>query len=142
MSDLKEHTFLGKGWAFPPSFNFHQKTSNMVAADKDIKESLIILLSTMKNERVMRPDYGTEIIKHVFDEMNNSLHHYIIDLITNAILLNEPRVDIENITLDMEMEKIIISIDYIIRSTNSRQNLVYPYFITQGTNVDAHDRIY
>ena len=142
MDELKDKSFLGKGWSFPPTFDYLTKMPLMVTAEEDIRQSLIILLSTMRNERVMQPEYGSDLIKHIFDEMNNSLYHYLIDLIRNAILINEPRVDVDNIILKMELETIMIHIQYTIRSTNSRHNLVYPFFIGEGTNIEAHERIY
>jgi phage baseplate assembly protein W len=142
MNDFKNNTFLGKGWAFPPKFDFETKSPRMVYAEEDVKESLIILLSTMKNERVMFPDYGCDLVKMIFEEIDNTLHYYIIDLVKNAIIINEPRVDVENIDLKIETEAILITIDYTIRDTNSRHNLVYPFYINQGTNIDIHDKIY
>ena len=142
MDESKQKSFLGRGWAFPPTFDYVTKMPVMVTAEEDIRQSLIILLSTLKNERVMQPEYGSDLIKHIFDEMNNSLYHYLIDLIRNAILINEPRVDVDKIDLKMEVETIRIYINYTIRSTNSRHNLVYPFFIGEGTNIEAHERIY
>ncbi len=114
----------------------------MVSAEEDIRESLVILLSTMKNERVMLPDYGCDLLKLLFEQMDNSLYYYIVDIIKKAILLDEPRVDVEHVDLEMEQEKVLISVEYVIRSTNTRHNLVYPFFIDQGTNIDRHDRVY
>lgn len=142
MSDFENNTFLGKGWAFPPKFDFETKSPKMVSAEEDVKESLIILLSTMKNERVMYPDYGCDLVKMIFEEIDNTLHYYIIDLIKNAIIMHEPRIDVENIDLKTAIETVSITIDYIIRDTNSRHNLVYPFYISQGTNIDIHDKIY
>jgi phage baseplate assembly protein W len=142
MSDLENTTFLGKGWAFPPKFDFQSKTPKMVSAEEDVKESLIILLSTMKNERVMYPEYGCDLVKMIFEEIDNTLHHFVIDLIKNTIIINEPRVDVENIYLTTETEAVLITLEYTIRYTNSRHNLVYPFYISQGTNIDIHDKIY
>ena len=142
MSDFENNIFLGKGWAFPPKFDFATKSPSMVSAEQDVKESLIILLSTMKNERVMFPDYGCDLVKMIFEEIDNSLHYYIIDLIKNVILIHEPRVDVDYIDLKTEIESVLITIEYTIRDTNSRHNLVYPFYISQGTNIDIHDKIY
>ncbi|WP_452223628.1 GPW/gp25 family protein [Lacinutrix chionoecetis] len=142
MSELKPNIFLGTGWGFPPTFNFVTKKTNMVSAEEDIKESLFILLSTMKSERVMMPEYGCDLIKLVFEEMDNTLYHFTIDMVKNAIILNEPRVDVETVDLTIEADTLYVNVDYIIRDTNSRHNLVYPFYIGQGTNIESHDRIY
>lgn len=142
MADFEDRIFLGTGWAFPPKFDFETKQVKMVSAEADIEESLIILLSTMKNERVMLPEYGCDLVKFIFEEMDNTLYYFVVDLTKNAILLNEPRVDVEDVKLKVEVETVYIIVDYVIRYTNSRYNLVYPFYVNQGTNIDAHDKIY
>lgn len=142
MSDLENSIFLGTGWAFPPKFDFYTKKVKMVSDEDDIKESLIILLSTMKKERVLLPEYGCDLEKLVFEEVDNTMHHFIIDLIKNAVILNEARVDVEDVKLKIEIGTIFITIEYTVRHTNSRYNLVYPFYINQGTNIEPHDKIY
>ena len=142
MEDIEKKMFLGTGWSFPPKFDFELKKPIMVYGQEDIEQSLIILLSTMKNERVMRPDYGSGIEKFIFETIDNSQKHFIEDLITNAVVLYEPRIDVESIQLTAKQEAIYIAIDYIIRNTNSRHNLVYPFYIEQGTNIDSYEKIY
>ena len=142
MSDSESNTILGTGWAFPPKFDFEAKKPIMVSAEEDIKESLIILLSTMKKERVMFPEYGCDLVKLIFEEIDNTMYYFIVDLIKNAIILNEPRVDIEDVKLTTGSESVLITIEYTIRLTNSRHNLVYPFYISQGTNIQSHDKIY
>ena len=78
----------------------------------------------------------------VFEEIDNTMNYFIIDLIKNAIIINEPRVDVNDIKLKSETESILITIEYTIRQTNIRHNLVYPFYISQGTNIDIHDKIY
>ena len=133
-------SFLGTGWAFPPEFG-KQGTVKRVAAEKDIEESLHILLSTTPGERLMQPTYGCGLKSHVFDEINESTVTVITDLIKRAILFFEPRIVVEQITVDTENEEdhrnglIRIHISYIVRSTNNRHNIVYPFYFTEGTNV-------
>ncbi len=140
--NIEDSAFLGTGWAFPPKFDIETKKVKMVSAEEDIRESLIILLSTMKKERVMLPEYGCDLEKLIFEEIDNTMHHFIVDLIKNAIILNEPRIDMEDVTLKIEIAIIYITVVYVVRQTNTRYNLVYPFYINQGTNIDVHDRIY
>ena len=133
-------TFLGTGWGFPPTF---EKSGNnqlcgvkMVSQLEDIQESLTILFSTRLNERVMRPQYGGSLEELLFEPINESLVTYVKDLITNSILYYEPRIDLENIEIQtanaMEGQiKVILTLT--VRTTNSRFNFVYDYYLLEGT---------
>ena len=136
----EEKSFLGTGWAFPPRFNKNGSVEQ-VSAEADIQESLYILLSTNPGERVMQPSYGCGLKSQVFEEIDESAVTVIIDLIKRAILFFEPRIQVEHIDVDTENEEdrlsglVRINIIYTIRSTNNRQNMVYPFYFTEGTNV-------
>jgi uncharacterized protein len=128
------NSFLGTGWAFPPTFNIETGTVEMVSNVKDIEESLNILLSTSLRERVMQPLYGCNLENYVFESMNSSVIGYIKDRVMNSILFYEPRIVVEKIevtsddSFDLIEGKFTISIDYDIPGTNSRFNYVYDYY--------------
>jgi phage baseplate assembly protein W len=128
--------FLGKGWAFPPSFDRTQQSAVMVAAEHDIRQSLYILLSTIPGERVMLPDYGCPVHEHVFDLAGETLFTHLQTMIANAILYYEPRIKVEDINVTMPNQldgQLLIDIDYVIIQTNTRNNLVIPYYLTEAT---------
>jgi phage baseplate assembly protein W len=131
-------SFLGTGWTFPPTFSNKSVTVGMLSDTADIESSLQILLSTRKGERVLRPDYGCNLDELVFEPLTTTFETYIKDLIATAILYYEPRIDVNKIILDdssVYEGRIVISIDYTIRSTNSRFNFVYPFYKTEGTEI-------
>lgn len=110
----------------------------MLSDEADIESSLQILLSTRKGERVLRPDYGCNLDELVFEPLTTTFETYIKDLIATAILYYEPRIDVNKINLDdsgVYEGRIVISVDYTVRSTNSRFNFVYPFFKTEGTEI-------
>jgi len=128
-------SFLGTGWAFPPTFSKTTSAVNMLSDEADIQSSLEILLSTRQGERVLRYDYGCNLDELIFEPLTTTFKTYIKDLISTAILYYEPRIQVNKIELDDtgELEgKILISVDYTVRSTNSRYNFVYPYYIKEG----------
>lgn len=132
-----DKSFLGTGWAFPPYFT-KENGVEMVSREEDIRQSLFILLSTTPGERIFRFDYGCNIRRWVFEDMTLSNETLIIDCISDAVLYYEPRIDVERIWLDtgdMQEGILRISIDYRIRETNSRSNMVYPYYFMEGTNL-------
>ncbi|MFD2565663.1 GPW/gp25 family protein [Aquimarina rubra] len=134
-------SFLGTGWGFPPEFNKEGSGSGKVAMlsdEADIKSSLEILLSTRLGERVMVPNYGCNLDELLFKPLNLTLKTFVKELIKNAILYYEPRIDAEKIQIDQTNEldgELLILIEYRIRATNARNNLVFPFYKEEGTNI-------
>ena len=137
---LEESTsFLGKGWGFPPEFSAKSGSVAMTADEEDIRKSLEILLSTRPGERMMRPDFGCDLNSLSFEPITSSLKSFIKDLIKTSILYHEPRITVEDVILNADQAqegKIVITIEYIVRTTNTRTNFVYPFYLREGTNVD------
>ena len=135
---MSEHSFLGTGWGFPPTFDKSLKSVIMLKDEEDIQSSLHILLTTRIGERVMQPTYGCNLDELVFESLTSTFKSYIRDLVMTAILLHEPRIKLNNVELDdsRELEGVIlIEIDYTVRSTNTRFNYVFPYYKNEGTDI-------
>ena len=131
-------SFLGRGWGFPPEFDKGMKAVKMLENEPDIKSSLEILLSTRLGERIMLPDFGCNLDDLLFESINLTLKTYVIELIKTAILYHEPRIDVNKIEIDPTNElegELLINIDYTIRSTNSRRNMVYPFYKEEGNEL-------
>lgn len=131
-------TFLGVGWSFPPNFDSNTNELTMTTGEVDIHKSLEILLSTRLGERIMLPEYGCNLEELLFQPLDITLKTYIKDLIKTAILYHEPRIDVNNITLDTTNElngEIRINIEYRIRITNSRSNMVFPFYKVEGSEL-------
>ena len=131
-------SFLGTGWSFPPTFNQDTATVEMVSDREDIVQSLEIILSTRPAERIMQPDFGCELSQFLFEEISQGLITGIRGTISDAILDHEPRIDVEDINIDQRGEEeglLSISITYTVRSTNSRFNLVYPFYINEAQTI-------
>ena len=131
--------FLGTGWSFPPEFKINQKEIKMISDEEDIESSLHILLSTRLGERVMLPDYGCNLDELLFEGLNRTLITYVSDLIETAILYHEPRIEVISIDIsetDPLEGKLIIEIDYRIRVTNTRRNMVFPFYKEEGTDLN------
>lgn len=134
---IEENTFLGRGWSFPPEFTRGANDVKLVDDEEDIKQSLVILLSTIKGERVMRPDYGANMEDLLFEPLTVSLAKRMSNQLERAILFFEPRIKTNNIdfALDTENGLVEITIDYTIIATNNRRNIVYPYYLNEGTDI-------
>jgi len=132
--------FLGRGWSFPPEFHKHADVVNvkMVSEEDDIRDSLRILLSTRPGERIMQPAYGCRIHSMVFESINESSITEIKDVIERAVLFFEARISLESIDVDAEnvYEGMLnIQLNYKIRTTNTRSNVVYPFYFIEGSHV-------
>jgi len=130
-----DNAFLGRGWSFPPSFDKDVKEVNMTEGEEDIENSLRILLSTTLGERVMQPKFGCNLNDMVFESIDTSLQTEMRNRIQTSILYFESRINVQAITISTQNEidgLVLISLDYIIRSTNARTNLVYPFYISEG----------
>ena len=130
-----ENTFLGKGWGFPPAFDPHSRSVEMVQDENDIQESLRILLTTTPGERTMEPRYGCDLSPLAFRRLDLNLETFMINNIKKAILQHEPRIRVHEVQLAMEDSTegmINIKVSYTIKATNARQNMVYPYYFEQG----------
>ena len=131
-------SFLGRGWDFPPEFSKNTASVILTEGDKDIEKSLQILLSTRLGERIMLPDYGCNLDELLFKPLNLTLKTYVTDLIKTAILYHESRIEIEKIRIEPSTDNdglILINIDYLVRITNSRKNLVFPFYKAEGTEI-------
>ena len=144
----EDRSFLGTGWSFPPAFERlrrgaavqegHEFRAALVSAERDIEQSLRILLATNPGERVMQPAYGCGIKRMVFEQLNESKLTEIRHLVEQAILFFEPRITVNAVVLDTSdlLEGVLpIHIDYTVRTTNSRTNIVFPLYLREGTGV-------
>jgi phage baseplate assembly protein W len=128
------NSFLGTGWAFPPSFDPVLNTVQTVSDETDIQQSLNILLSTALGERVMTPQYGCDLQPYLFEPLNAHLMGYLKDRVHNAILFYETRIQVISIVVtppdstDLLEGRFTIVITYTVTQTNTRFNYVYDYF--------------
>ena len=134
----EDKSFLGTGWSFPPQFNKSAGGVIMVSLEDDIRESLKILLGTSPGERTMQPSYGCGLRDLVFGNVTASAVTELKDTIDRAILFFEPRIILNSVTINTSEQfngVLKINLDYTVRSTNSRSNMVYPFYFKEGTQV-------
>ncbi len=130
--------FLGIGWGFPPEFNKTEGIVGMTTDEEDINNSLIILLSTRPGERVMFPNYGCDLQEMLFKPLDLTLITRMKGVIERAILYNESRINLESIDIDTTDEyegQVLITINYQIRNTNTRSNIVFPFYKGEATEI-------
>lgn len=135
----KIDSFLGKGWSFPPEFRKGSRATVMVAEEEDIHQSLAIILKTAPGERIHRFDFGCGINRFVHEEMTLTVQTMMKDVIRQAVLMYEPRVTLDHVFFDLSREPdgvMEIRLEYTVRRTNARSNIVFPFYLREGTDVE------
>ena len=128
--------FLGRGLKFPLQVDPRTGKFAMAEHEDDIREAIGIILNTMQGERVMRPEFGTNVVDYVFASASSTMLHSIAHDVREQLLLLEPRIiDVEVTCREMNRltGAIVVEIAYTVRSTNNRYNHVYPFYITEGS---------
>lgn len=127
--------FLGQGWTFPPGFDVSSRATLMVKDLDSIISSLNVLMGTTMGERLMQPQYGTSITEYFFRNVDASIATLIQTNILDAIIGFEPRIAANKVTVDtsrMTEGILLVTIDFTVRTTNSRNNIVFPFYIKEG----------
>lgn len=131
-----DNSFLGTGWSFPPTFAPAGADVQTVSGAEDIEQSLTILLGTRRGERVMQEDFGCDLSEFLFGEITQGLLGRVRSVIADAILHHEPRITLNDIDVSESGARdglLLIALDYTIRATNSRYNMVYPFYLREAT---------
>jgi phage baseplate assembly protein W len=126
--------FRGVGLAFPLAVS-PQGGLATASNNTKIEQSVWLILSTAKKERVMRPDYGCGIHDLVFSPSSPQSVGQIVDQLRRALVAQEPRIDVLDVAGEIppgESNLLLLRVDYRIRANNALANVVYPFFITEG----------
>jgi len=132
----EKRDFLGTGWGFPPEFvkGNGRIGVRMVSGEEDIEESLSIILSVQVGERILHPDFGSNLSSFAYKSMNVSDIVRIKDMIFDAIYMFEPRIIPEDVAVtDFQDGKILLEVYYLVKATNTRHNVVFPFYLEEGT---------
>ncbi|HLF64395.1 MAG TPA: GPW/gp25 family protein [Saprospiraceae bacterium] len=106
----------------------------MLEGENDVRSSIEILLSTELGERVLLPAFGWKRDRWLFESLTTTAATAIQKEIEDALLFYESRIDLNVVRVlpgDRESGKVEILIDYTVRSTNTRNNLVFPFYIKE-----------
>lgn len=153
---MADNSFLGTGWSFPPTFRRETGGVDMISDEENVRKSIHIILATrstgqitlrskdgvpeyrtISGERVLQPTYGLNLMPYVFEPMNTPNIAMIERVVREALVLNEPRIIVQDIvsTPDHEGGVLLININYTIIRTNTRYNYVFPFYMNEATNL-------
>jgi uncharacterized protein len=129
-------SFLGRGWAFPVRVDPRTGRIATVAEEDDIRQAIWIILSTAKGERVMRPDFGCGIHDLIFDSVSTVTAGLLENHVREALIRYEARIEVVRLdvrTAEADRGRLLLELHYRVRRTNHEFNLVYPFFLSEGT---------
>ena len=107
-----------------------------MAFEEDIRQAIHIILGTNPGERVMRPDFGAGLNAFVFEPLNETTQQSVKTRVEEALVDWEPRIDVEEVRVAIdsaERNKLLITVSYRVRASNALHNLVYPFYLQEGT---------
>ena len=126
---------IGQGWSFPIKVNAKGGLDWSNGPDR-IQAAIWIILSTTTGERLMLPSFGAGIKDYVFESNSELICAQLQSGIQKALTQWEPRIQVVSVQARPSTEQdslVLVSIDYQIRDTNELFNMVYPFFLTEGT---------
>lgn len=129
--------FLGRGWKFPVQVDPATGRIRLSEYEEDIAEAIRIILGTSKGERVMRPDFGCDMREFVFGVPDDATLRLLESSVAEAIRIWEPRVEQVEVEAESDRQdagKVLLHIRYTVRTTNNLFNLVYPFYLYEGTS--------
>ena len=138
---MDNQSFLGTGMKFPPQVD--PGTGRFVSSsdERSVRESVYLILTTARGERWLEPRFGSELARYTFMDTSPTMLAIMKDDVRMTILSQEPRVTDVSIELDPDAQEgcLLFIIDYTLAGSNTRENLVFPFFLTndrgEGQNV-------
>ena len=133
--------FLGSGMKFPPQVNTATGRFVVSSEEESVKESVYLILMTQKTERFLRPEFGSNLMSYTFMDINMTTVNMMIRSLTEQILKQEPRIGEVVITTDSQVKEgcLLVNIDYTIRSSQIRDNLVFPFYLNASAEEEAYE---
>ncbi|MFJ3977811.1 GPW/gp25 family protein [Streptomyces sp. NPDC090021] len=122
--------FIGAGWAFPLGVNAAGGI-NLVRREVELEQAMTLILATYPGERPMRPGFGCRLRDYVYRDTDTRTTAMLSHEVRSALIAWEPRIDVRavRVTPDTEDPSLLyIDIDYQVKATNDRRNLVFPFY--------------
>jgi phage baseplate assembly protein W len=126
--------FLGSGWKFCPRLDARGRIE-LAHQEHDVEEAIRIILLTQKGERVMRPEFGSDLHRLAFAPNDAGTAGLARRYVQEALARWEPRIEVTQVTAGPDWqrpERLRIEIEYRILATNSERNLVFPFYLIPG----------
>ncbi|AFZ21597.1 GPW/gp25 family protein [Allocoleopsis franciscana] len=128
-----QKAYLGTGWASPLRVNL-QGSIQLSSAERNIEESIWLILRTDLGERVYRPEFGSRLSELTFAPMNTQTLLLIRLYVQEALEMWEPRIELDEVRADPDplRGRVDVIIEYHPKDSHDYRSLVYPFFLLPG----------
>lgn len=135
------YSFLGQGMKFPPQVNMATGRFETSSGDQSVKESVYMILTTNRGERWLRPDFGSELSGYTFMDVNATTLNIMRMEISQNLQDQEPRIRNVSVSIDSTSREgcLIIDLGYEVIETNTRDNLVFPFYLNAAAEEEARN---
>lgn len=126
-----EQDIVGRGWAFPVRPDVRGRIGLTTSVPETIERSIRLILQTVKGERVMRPEFGSDLHLLTFAPNDATTVGQADYYVRQALARWEPRITVEGVKVSwsgMHLGMMMIEIEYLVKATNDRRNLVFPFY--------------
>ena len=131
---MLNQAFLGTGWGFPVRFRNASSGPEMDSDETLLKQAIHLTLNTLVGERPLWPEMGSGLSSFTFADANEQSLAQLRQEIATVLLNHEPRIILETIEFDsteLYDGVLLIGLNYLVRKTNSRSNMVFPFYLTE-----------
>ena len=139
---MAQYEFVGAGLAFPIRVDLTGKVA-LVAGERELEQTIALILGTIPGERPMRPEFGCRIHDYVFAPADATTAGLIAYEVRQSLLRWEPRIDVTDVIVaphPYEPGVLLVDLRYSVRSTNDPRNLVFPFYVIPD-EPGAHPRV-
>jgi phage baseplate assembly protein W len=123
--------FVGRGWNYPLGTD---ATGSIALAtdDRNIQQSIRLILGTAPGERRMRPHFGCGIHNFVFASADATTAGLLGAEVKKALAFWEPRIDVNSVDVSVDevnRNAMYIDIHYTKKGSYDPRNLVFPFYV-------------
>ena len=131
---MSSKSFLGTGMKFPPQIDPGTGRFSLSSGAQSVKEPVYLILMTQRGERWLEPEFGSRILSYTFLDISPTTVTLLTNELRALLLEQEPRISDVQVELDPETREgcLIFNLSYTITETNTRDNLVFPFYLNPG----------
>ena len=137
---MDERAFLGAGMKFPPQIDPGTGRFALSSGLQNVKESVYIILMTNRGERWLDPDFGSDIMRYTFMDTSLTMLNLLSSDLRTLLMEQEPRISDVTVDIDPEVKDgcMLVNVAYTVADTNTRDNLVFPFYLNAGGEEAGH----
>ena len=138
---MSDRAFLGTGMKFPPQIDPGTGRFAVSTREQSVRESVYLILMTHQGERWLEPGFGSRMIGYSFMDTSPTMLRIMSDDLRNMLLRQEPRIEQVEVDINPKSKEgcLLISIGYTVAATNSRDNLVFPFYLNAAREEPAYE---